>query len=104
RSSNLLKAFAVTRPATSPSRRSWRREKPLTSRFSSRKAKQSRSTPAQAPTWGARDRELLGSTGCQPSFRQLAGNMHSKVIRGLHDASRQAAEMDRLAAGAPQTL
>src|SRR5206468_5569119 len=47
-------------------RQSWRRERQLMSRFSSRKAKQSRSIPAQAPTWGARDRELLGSTGCQP--------------------------------------
>src|SRR6266513_559140 len=30
--------------------------------------------------------------------------MHSKIIRGLHDASRQAAEMDRLATCAPQIL
>jgi len=37
------------------------------------------------------------------SRRQLAGDMRTALLRELHEASRQTAEMNRLAACAPQT-
>src|SRR5260370_17445475 len=46
----------------SPRPKSWKRERPSTSRFSLRKARQSRSTRAPVFTWDARDRDLLGNT------------------------------------------
>src|SRR6266550_4008135 len=103
--SNHRKASAATPQATSPSRQSWRPERQSTSHFSLRKAKRSRSTHAQALTWGVRNAVVSGEhklPAC--SFRQPAGNMHTKIVPDLRGASRQAAEMNRLAACPPWKL
>ena len=47
--------------------------------------------------------DFSGSTGCQPVVAgSLAGNMQTMVCWTICVASRQAAEMNRLAACAPQ--
>src|SRR5262249_39068239 len=92
-------------PATSPSRQSSKQVRQLTCRFSSRKAKRSRSIHAPARTWAARDRVWFRAAQAAGLwFPAACRKPVDKVVCALSEASQQAAEMNRPAACVPQKL